>query len=94
MNSDYPQFLAAKRIERAMELWSNPGDTVLSPFAGIGSEGFVALSNGRKFIGIELKASYWKQAVANCALAEAESDRDLFAIEPKTFQDIKRVMEA
>jgi DNA modification methylase len=66
-------------IERAMELWSNPGDTVLSPFAGIGSEGFVALSMGRKFIGIELKASYWKQAAANLALAESESAHDLFA---------------
>ncbi len=66
-------------IERAMELWSNPGDMILSPFAGIGSEGFIALSTGRKFFGIELKASYWKQAAANCALAEAESARDLFA---------------
>lgn len=66
-------------IRRATLLWSNPSDIVLSPFAGIGSEGFVALSNGRKFIGAELKASYWKQAAANLALAESEANRDLFA---------------
>jgi len=64
-------------IERTMELWSNPGDVVLSPFAGIGSEGYVALLRGRKFIGVELKASYWKQAVANCQEAEHESEREL-----------------
>ena len=52
-------------IERAVELWSNPGDLVYSPFAGIGSEGFGALTLGRKFIGSELKESYAKQAVAN-----------------------------
>lgn len=52
-------------IERAIELWTNPGDVVLSPFAGIGSEGHVALSNGRQFLGIELKESYFKQACAN-----------------------------
>jgi len=50
-----------------MELWSNPTDPVLSPFAGIGSEGYVALEMGRKFLGIELKESYFKQAVAICA---------------------------
>jgi hypothetical protein len=52
-------------IRRAVNLWSNPGDTVLSPFAGIGSEGFVALEMGRRFVGIELKRSYYEQAVAN-----------------------------
>lgn len=65
-------------IRRAMLLWSNPGDLVLSPFAGIGSEGFVALTNDRRFIGAELKASYWKQAAANLALAESKSKHDLF----------------
>jgi DNA modification methylase len=73
-------------IERALELWSNPGDTVLSPFAGIGSEGFVAVSRNRRFIGIELKASYWKQAAANLALAEAERDHDLFTTAPEARQ--------
>jgi hypothetical protein len=50
-------------IERALILWSNPGDVVLSPFMGIGSEGYVALKKGRKFVGVELKESYWRQAV-------------------------------
>ena len=52
-------------IERAIVLWSNPGDVVLSPFMGIGSEGYVALKKGRKFVGIELKESYWQQSVKN-----------------------------
>jgi hypothetical protein len=65
-------------IRRAILLWSNPGDLVFSPFAGIGSEGVVALVNNRKFSGVELKLSYWKQAVANLALAESETERDLF----------------
>ena len=52
-------------IRRAVKLWTNPGDTVWSPFAGIGSEGFVALEMGRKFIGSELKKSYFEQACRN-----------------------------
>lgn len=52
-------------IERAIKLWTNPGDTVLSPFAGIGSEGWVARNTGRRFVGAELKGSYYKTAVAN-----------------------------
>ena len=67
-------------IERAIELWTNPNDTVLSPFAGIGSEGYVSIQKGRRFIGIELKESYYKQAVANLERAEKETPRDaLFA---------------
>lgn len=57
-------------IQRGIELWTNPGDTVLSPFAGIGSEGYVALQNGRNFIGIELKRSYWAQACENLKQAK------------------------
>lgn len=57
-------------IERAIELWTNPNDTVLSPFAGIGSEGHVAIQRSRKFIGIELKESYYKQACLNLKAAE------------------------
>jgi superfamily II DNA or RNA helicase len=57
-------------IQRGIELWSNPGDTVLSPFAGIGSEGYVALQNGRKFIGAELKRSYWETACENLRQAK------------------------
>lgn len=52
-------------IRRGIELWTNPGDVVLSPFAGIGSEGHVAVQMGRKFVGIELKSSYYQQAVRN-----------------------------
>jgi hypothetical protein len=58
-------------IERAIRLWSNPGDVVLSPFMGIGSEGWAALKARRKYIGCELKQSYWKQAVRNLEEAEA-----------------------
>jgi superfamily II DNA or RNA helicase len=64
-------------IERAIELWSNPGDLVLSPFCGIGSEGYGALSLGRKFVGSELKKSYAEQACANLHNLKAQSD--LFA---------------
>lgn len=64
-------------IERALTMWSNPGDVVLSPFMGIGSEGFGALKLGRKFIGIELKPSYFKHAIGY--LSEAENQADLFA---------------
>lgn len=52
-------------IRRGMKLWSAPDDVVLTPFMGIGSECFVALQMGRKTIGIELKESYYKQAVLN-----------------------------
>jgi len=57
-------------IERALQLWTNEGDTVFSPFAGIGSEGFVSLKLGRKFIGAELKESYYNQAVLNLEAAD------------------------
>lgn len=60
-------------IDRCVRLWSNPGDLILSPFMGIGSEGYVAVKNGRRFIGCELKPSYWKQAVSNLRAIEAET---------------------
>ena len=59
-------------IERALQLWSNEGDTVLTPFLGIGSEAYQALKMGRKAIGIELKESYYKQAEKNCNMALQE----------------------
>ncbi|MCK9577469.1 MAG: site-specific DNA-methyltransferase, partial [Clostridia bacterium] len=62
-------------IARALELWTNPGDTVLSPFAGIGSEIYQAIKMGRKGVGIELKSSYYKQAVLNCKQAECECEQ-------------------
>jgi DNA modification methylase len=52
-------------IERALIMWSNPGDVVFSPFTGIGSEGFCSLKLNRRFVGIELKESYFRQAVRN-----------------------------
>lgn len=58
-------------IRRGINLWTNPGDTVLTPFLGIGSEAVVALQQGRKAIGIELKRSYYKQAVRNCEGTQA-----------------------
>lgn len=58
-------------IERAVEIWTNPGDVVLSPFAGIGSEGVGSLRRGRKFVGIELKPEYWERACRECAKADA-----------------------
>lgn len=65
-------------IERAVELWTNPNDTVLSPFAGIGSEGYVLVQKGRRFVGIELKESYYGQAVRNLTSA-AQLNEGLFA---------------
>jgi len=56
-------------IRRGVELWTNPGDVVLSPFAGIGSEGFVSVQMGRKFVGVELKDSYFRQAGQNLGAA-------------------------
>lgn len=66
-------------IRRALTLWSRPGDEVFSPFMGIGSEGFVALEMGRKFVGAELKASYYQQAVRNLEEASNTRQGDLFA---------------
>ena len=70
-------------IERAMILWSKPGDVVLSPFAGIGSEGYIAVKEGRKFIGIELKESYYNQACLNMKAAEDKQYDMLSLVESK-----------
>ena len=66
-------------IRRGIQLWTNPGDIVLSPFMGIGSEGFVALELSRKFVGVELKKSYYEQATRNLDMATREQAQDLFA---------------
>jgi len=65
-------------IRRGVTLWTNPDDIVLSPFMGIGSEGYVSLELGRRFVGVELKTSYYQQAVRNLATATAKT-QDLFA---------------
>lgn len=65
-------------IQRGIELWSNPGDIVLTPFMGIGSETYMAVKMGRKAVGIELKESYYRQAVANTKEALNNKQTDLF----------------
>jgi len=71
--------LQLETIERCLELWTNPGDTVLSPFAGIGSEGYQAIKQDRKFIGIELKESYFRKAVKNLqSVDNAQAQLSLF----------------
>lgn len=62
-------------IERAIHLWTNEGNTVLSPFAGIGSELFQALKMNRRAIGFELKKSYFDVAVRNCKAAEKQKEQ-------------------
>ena len=69
-------------IRRAVMLWSNPGDLILSPFAGIGSEGWVAIEQGRRFVGIELKDAYYQRACKNLASARYTANHDLFSAEP------------
>lgn len=61
-------------IDRAVVLWSNPGEVVLTPFMGVGSEVFGAVCGGRRGVGVELKASYFKQAMRNLAEAKPSSD--------------------
>ena len=60
-------------IERCVRLWSNPGEVVLSPFAGIGSEGVGSIRNGRKFVGVELKPAYFRVAARNLADAHVKA---------------------
>lgn len=62
-------------IERACVLWSNPGEVVLTPFMGVGSEVYGALRNGRKAIGIELHPSYFAQAIRNIATVDEHKDQ-------------------
>lgn len=68
-------------IERAMELWTNQGDLVCSPFGGIGSESYVALKMGRRALTVELKRSYFVQLVRNLQIAEANAGRQLSLID-------------
>ncbi len=72
-------------IERCVQLWTNPGETVLTPFMGVGSEVYGAVKAGRRGVGVELKPSYWRQAVKNLehaakiAADSAEKQPGLFA---------------
>lgn len=77
-------------IERAIQLWTNPNDLVLSPFAGIGSEGYQSLIMGRRFVGIELKEAYFIQAIKNLKRAAEEAkykNRTLFDDIPDESRD-------
>lgn len=65
-------------IERAVELWTNPGDIVLTPFMGIGSEAYTAVKMGRRAVGVELKDSYYRQAVANVKSITEKTQDDVF----------------
>ena len=69
-------------IERACVLWSNPGEIVLTPFMGVGSEVYGAVLNGRKAIGAELKSSYYNQAVRNMAEVENHVEQELISESP------------
>lgn len=65
-------------VERAVEMWSNPGNVIFSPFAGIGSEGYQAIKQGRRFVGIELKKEYYKVAIEFLDEASDEEQTELF----------------
>ncbi len=69
-------------IERIVQLWSNPGENVFTPFMGVGSEVFVAVEAGRKGIGVELKESYYRQAKANLKELEVAKpeEKELFQV--------------
>ena len=67
-------------IVRAITLWSNPGEIVWTPFMGVGSEVYGAVTNGRKGAGAELKGSYFQQAVKNLANAESHTEQELISL--------------
>lgn len=70
-------------VREAVYLWTNPGDLVLSPFAGVGSEGFESVRMGRRFVGVELKRSYFDIAAKNLVTAERQATQpSLFDGEP------------
>ena len=70
-------------IRRAIKLWTNPGEIVFSPFMGIGSEGYVSLEQGRRFIGSELKTAYYQQAERNLKMIYNEQNA------PSLFEDME-----
>ena len=68
-------------IERCLALWSNPGEVVLTPFMGVGSEVYAAVANGRRGVGVELKDSYYRQAVKNVEAAALLKTHDQESLE-------------
>ena len=79
-DEEHPHALQLDVIERAVTLWSNPGEVVLTPFMGVGSEVYQPVRMGRRGIGIELKASYYAQALRNLELVDQPEARDQTAI--------------
>lgn len=79
-DEEHPHPLQLDVIERAITLWTNPGEVVLTPCLGVGSEVYQAVRMGRKGIGWELKPSYFRQAVKNMALADHPEERDQLEI--------------
>lgn len=78
-------------IERSVVLWSNPGEVVLTPFMGVGSEAYGAVLNGRRALGIELKTSYYRQAVKNLEMVKPQSEtHDLFEYIPEEVAEYKK----
>jgi hypothetical protein len=77
-------------IERILTLWSNPGETVFTPFMGVGSEVFAAIRSGRRGIGAELKASYFRQAIKNvqAALLQETAQAAIFDDAPAIEHDV------
>jgi hypothetical protein len=67
-------------IERCIDLWSNPGDVMITPFLGIGSEVYAAVEMGRRGVGFELKPSYFAQAVRNLAQLNVAKEGDMFMV--------------
>ena len=82
-------------IERCLTLWSNPGDTVLTPFMGVGSEVYAALINGRRGVGVELKPSYFRQAKKNVLAASTHSTQEplLYRSESEEIEDFSEELE-
>jgi DNA modification methylase len=80
-------------IDRTVTLWSNPGERVLTPFMGVGSEVFGAVEGGRVGIGIELKPSYYRQSIKNMELAgTGQEQTTLFNVDTlETFDDDEEV---
>lgn len=74
-------------IERCVTLWTNPGEVVLTPFLGVGSEVYGALINGRRGIGIELKPTYFRQAKKNCEAAIASYHEETQTVSGRTLFD-------
>lgn len=83
-------------IDRCLTLWSNPEESILTPFMGVGSEVYSAVRNGRRGLGVELKPSYYRQAVQNVKLAETEtedSEQSAFEFQRDQFSRMEELEE-